>query len=82
MSTNDPLRNIAVTLEPVKHSSHVAATGYDPDALVMEVKFTDGSRYRWVGIPPFVYEELREAGSVGKYLRLIEKEYGSGMRIN
>jgi hypothetical protein len=79
----DPrLRNMAITLESVKHSSHVDATGYDPETLVMEVKFTDGSRYRWEGIPPFIYGELRESESVGKYLRQIEKEYGVGMRIN
>ena len=82
MSANTPLRNIAITLESVEHSSHVAATGYDPKTLVMEVKYTDGSRYRWKGIPPFVYAEMLEAESVGKYLRGLERNYGVGARIN
>lgn len=82
MSDNDPLRNIAIALESVEHSGHVAATGYDRDTLVMEVKYTDGSRYRWDGIPPFVYAEMREAESVGKYLRQLEKKYGVGLRMN
>lgn len=68
-------------LDSVKFSSHVTATGYDSDALTMEIEYLDGSHYCWSNIPPNIYETLRAADSVGKYLRQIEKNFGKGIRI-
>lgn len=66
-------------LEPVAHSSHVAATGYDEDTARMVVEYLDGSFYRWEGIPASVYSAMRAAQSVGKYLRTVEKQFGKGI---
>jgi hypothetical protein len=70
-----------IPLEPVAHSSHVAATGYDEDTLSMVVEYLDGSFYCWKEIPASAYTAMRAAPSVGKYLRTMEKQFGKGIRM-
>lgn len=36
--------------------------------MTLEVEFKHGSVYQYVDVPEVVYQELRTAGSVGKYL--------------
>jgi hypothetical protein len=48
-------------------SSNVAAVGHDGDET-LEVEFLNGSVYQYFGVPYQVFEELRDAASVGGYL--------------
>jgi hypothetical protein len=60
-------------------SSHVAAVGWEPDDEdvkvhseklgTLEVEFNDGAIYRYTEVPESEYHELRQAGSVGSYLK-------------
>ena len=47
-------------------SSNIAAVGHDGTDLF--VKFLNGSEYKYYNVPEAIYEELKNAGSVGQYL--------------
>lgn len=49
-------------------SSNIEAIGYDPDSETLQIEFKNGSTYQYFDVPEKVYEELRDAGSVGAYL--------------
>ncbi|CCH49338.1 KTSC domain-containing protein [Pseudodesulfovibrio piezophilus] len=48
-------------------SSNLAAVGYDEDSSTMQVEFNNGSIYQYFDVPEHVFEELRDADSVGRY---------------
>jgi hypothetical protein len=55
-------------------SSHVASVGWeasedDPKVGTLEVEFNDGAVYQYNDVPEGKFHALREAGSVGGYLR-------------
>ena len=61
--------------EPVLSSS-IATIGYDDDAEILEIEFVDGHVYRYRGVPPHVFEGLRQAPSKGAFFnRHIRGEY-------
>lgn len=41
---------------------------YDKDAQHLDVIFRTGDKYRYFGVPPFEYEGLMSAESLGKYM--------------
>lgn len=49
-------------------SSNVLSLGYDANARRLTVSFHGGSVYAYDGVGPELYERLRTAPSVGKYL--------------
>jgi len=49
-------------------SSNISAIGYDADAQVLEVEFTNGSVYSYSDVPSGEYEGFINADSKGKYL--------------
>jgi KTSC domain len=49
-------------------SSNIAAIGYDEDSQTLQVEFNNGSNYQYFDVPERVFNELRDAGSVGAYL--------------
>ena len=49
-------------------SSHIAAIGYDPNTMTLEVEFNDGSLYQYFDVPERVYQELMQAGSKGRFM--------------
>ena len=49
-------------------SSNVAAIGYDHDENVLVVEFHGGATYRYQNVPENVYEGMKEAESIGKFL--------------
>lgn len=55
-------------MKPVK-SSNIAAIGYDPQTLTMEVQFHNGAIYRYHPISPETYRGLESAPSIGKHFR-------------
>lgn len=53
--------------QPVS-SSTVAEVGYDEKQRILEVLFHNGSVYQYFEVPPQIFTELAQAGSVGQYL--------------
>jgi hypothetical protein len=49
-------------------SSTVAEIGYDEGQRTLEVLFHTGTLYQYFEVPPHVFTELRQAGSLGQYL--------------
>lgn len=49
-------------------SSNIEAIGYDAGSETLQVEFKNGSTYQYFDVPERVFEELRDAGSLGAYL--------------
>lgn len=49
-------------------STNVESLGYDSASETLEVEFKNGTVYQYFDVPERVYEELRDASSVGGYL--------------
>jgi hypothetical protein len=49
-------------------SSNIEAVGYDVDSSTLQVEFKNGGTYQYFDVPERVFEELRDASSVGAYL--------------
>lgn len=47
--------------------------GYDPDAQVLEVRFNNGSLYRYEQVPAEAVQALLEADSLGRYFNQVFK---------
>lgn len=48
-------------------SSVIAAVGYEPASMTLEVEFKNGTAYRYFNVPYVVVEQLMTARSIGKY---------------
>lgn len=48
-------------------SSNIYSVGYDLAKRILQVRFTNGSFYQYCEVPNFVYNELMQATSKGKY---------------
>ena len=49
-------------------SSHIDSYVYDDFRYSLVLKFSDGSRYLYTGVPPSVYMRLEMAQSKGRFL--------------
>lgn len=57
-------------------SSMISRFGYDAQEEVLELHFLSRGRYRYFGVPHDVFEQLRDSGSKGSYIRdLIIDQY-------
>jgi hypothetical protein len=70
-----------IELKPVEGSTNVAAAGYDAETETLVVRYWKGGCYRWKPIPASAYDALRTAKSAGKFMRVLEGEYGKGTHI-
>ncbi|MFC4739036.1 KTSC domain-containing protein [Flavobacterium ponti] len=52
--------------ETVK-SSNIASIGYDETTEILEIEFLSGGIYQYLDVPYYMYEELMNADSHGKY---------------
>ncbi len=48
-------------------SSNIASIGYDEINEILEIVFLSGGIYQYLDVPVYVYEELMDADSHGKY---------------
>lgn len=48
-------------------SSSLLAIGFARETRVLEIEFRSGAAYRYLGVPPAVFEELKKAESKGRY---------------
>jgi hypothetical protein len=55
-------------------SSNVLSIGHDPDEDVLEVEFTSGGIYQYLGVSESVFVELLQAASKGRYLNECVKD--------
>jgi hypothetical protein len=49
-------------------SSTVSAVGYDEASNTLGVRFLNGTEYHYFGVPQDVFESMRSAPSVGRFL--------------
>lgn len=49
-------------------SSNVAGFCYDDSTQVLTVEFNNGTRYDYYDVPNHIYEGMKTAESIGKYL--------------
>ncbi len=49
-------------------SSNVAGFCYDDSTQVLTVEFNSGTRYDYYDVPNHIYEGMKTAESIGKYL--------------
>lgn len=52
--------------KPVESSS-IAALGYDPATMTLEVEFTSGRVYRYFDVPELAARRLMKAPSIGAH---------------
>jgi hypothetical protein len=48
-------------------SSAIASVSYNRKAHKLDVQFTSGRLYRYLGVPPHIYGEFLEADSKGRF---------------
>lgn len=57
-------------------SSAIASVGYDAPTRTLELEYTSGGVYRYLGVPPREHETLLRADSLGAYVnRRIKPRY-------
>lgn len=67
---------LPIRRKPVSGSSTISSMGYSREAKMLEVEFSDGEIYRYLGVPESEYRNFLEASSKGAYLnRKIKKLY-------
>lgn len=49
-------------------SSNIDAVGYDPTSQELQVKFRSGATYRYLMVPPEVYDEFKDLKFSGRFL--------------
>lgn len=49
-------------------SSNIAAIRYDEEQAMLEVEFSNGSRYHYFDVPTHVAQAFDQAGSKGEFL--------------
>ena len=54
-------------------SSNIEAVGYDGDSSTLQVEFKNGGTYQYFDVPEHIFEGLRDADSVGRYLASVIK---------
>ena len=54
---------------PLLKSQSVAIKSFDYDAnnKILKIEFANGSIYKYLDVPEFIYKEFKETPSVGKY---------------
>ena len=54
-------------------SSQISAIGYDAETMVAECEFSNGSLYRYKGVPMGVVDSIINAGSPGRQFAAVLK---------
>jgi hypothetical protein len=57
---------IPVERQPVK-SRILRSIGYDESTKILEIEFSTGLVYRYLGVPPKTYRDLMQSGEIGKF---------------
>lgn len=62
-------------------SSNISAVGWDQDSHTLQVEFSSGDVWQYDNVSREVYENLRDAGSVGGYFASAIKNRYTGRRV-
>ena len=62
---DDPL-TVPIRREAVESSS-IASIGFNAELQVLEIEFRSGALYRYLAVPPAVFDGLQKAESKGRY---------------
>jgi hypothetical protein len=49
-------------------SSNIAEVGYSDEHQILELLFSSGMTYQYFDVPRRVFDELRQAESIGRYV--------------
>ncbi|CAM3962872.1 KTSC domain-containing protein [Flavobacterium cucumis] len=55
-------------------SSNISSIGYDEKNEILEIEFLSGGIYQYLDVPNYVFEELMDAESQGKYFNAYVKD--------
>ncbi len=55
-------------------STSVTSMGYDAGSATLEIEFAGGGVYRYLGVPPATWDQLRVAESKGRFVNAIVKK--------
>ena len=54
-------------------STNLAAMGYEPDTMALQVQFKNGSLYAYQNVEPETYQAMLDSGDPGRYFASIIK---------
>jgi hypothetical protein len=68
--------------EVMRHrSSHIAETVYDQPSETLDVTFTDGSQWRYQGVPRGIYTQFITSASRGRAFNALIRDGYEGEEI-
>lgn len=59
-------------------SSRITEMGYDADTATVYVRFTNGSSWRYMNVPPEVWEQFVASSSKGRFIKENLDAYSNG----
>ena len=62
-------------------SSNLASVGYNPETETLEVEFLNGSIYQYFNVPQYIYDQLMQEGSKGRFLHTYIKNFYPFSRV-
>jgi len=66
----------------IPKSSNVASYAYSPKRSVLTVEFKNGDVWEYEKVPPHIFEAMKKAPSVGKFLHERLKGYYDAFRVD
>ncbi len=48
-------------------SEEITSAGYDPETMVMEIEFSNGTTYQYLEVPVEIFEALTSSVNPGKF---------------
>lgn len=59
---------MVIILERLSVTSRILrSVGYNEEKKIMEIEFTSGLVYQFLGVPPKIYADLMRSAEIGKY---------------
>lgn len=59
-------------------STRITHMGYDESTATVYVRFTDGTPWRYMGVPPAVWNQFRLSPSKGQFISQVLDRYPYG----
>ena len=63
------------------NSSNIDSIGYGESSEILEIEFLSGGIYQYLEVPMYIYEELMDADSHGKYFAAYIKNKYETVRL-
>lgn len=60
----------------------IRSAGYDEQQQILELEYTSRQIYRYLDVPPHIYEELMNAPSIGTYVNECIKDCYAFIQLN